>query len=227
MLVNANKGQKAIKALRSNTTDGLSTTSMFAVFAIFWVCARFRNFLLREPFRLLQLSVNGQLTDWWMNMIWVNILFVCMVLNDNLQADESRLSRGSEIDNLSVNSNHRLPPADKTSGSKRLGQFLRRISASKPPGNAASLVSLNKVDLQYEFFIFFEDNFVFWKKIVFKLYKFCKLPHLIYLFLSAVYWSALLKQFNQNCKLRNVVCNCRWLAKWQLLGQYHWWKAIV
>ncbi|VDK54095.1 unnamed protein product [Gongylonema pulchrum] len=51
------------------------------------------------------------------------------------------------MDSVSVGSqNYRLPPPSASkSASNRLGQFLRKIGASKPPGNAASLVSLNKV----------------------------------------------------------------------------------
>ncbi|CAG9539721.1 unnamed protein product [Cercopithifilaria johnstoni] len=69
---------------------------------------------------------------------------------DNIQTDEKRFSHGSELDNVSICSHHILSnTANKPSGpvktSSRIGQFLRKISASKPPISAASLVSLNKV----------------------------------------------------------------------------------
>uniref|UniRef100_A0A915PNR6 Uncharacterized protein n=1 Tax=Setaria digitata TaxID=48799 RepID=A0A915PNR6_9BILA len=69
---------------------------------------------------------------------------------DNIQVDEKRFSHGSELDNMSIDS-HRKRPISKPivttnkPGSNRIGQFLRKISASKPPISAASLVSLNKV----------------------------------------------------------------------------------
>ncbi|VDO40378.1 unnamed protein product [Onchocerca flexuosa] len=71
---------------------------------------------------------------------------------DNIQMDEKRFSRDSELDSVSacshcpLSSNARKPPATlNKSASNRIGQFLRKIGASKPPVNAASLVSLNKV----------------------------------------------------------------------------------
>uniref|UniRef100_A0A914C500 Uncharacterized protein n=1 Tax=Acrobeloides nanus TaxID=290746 RepID=A0A914C500_9BILA len=66
---------------------------------------------------------------------------------DNIQVDHRRFSRGSELDNTSISS-HRLPPTHKGS---RLGQLIRRIGGgnSKPPGSAASLVSLNKAGIDH------------------------------------------------------------------------------
>lgn len=63
---------------------------------------------------------------------------------DNIPIDERRFSRGSEVDNTSMSS-HRLPPNSKVGGGTRIGQFLRKIGSSKPPMNAASLMSLNTV----------------------------------------------------------------------------------
>uniref|UniRef100_A0A915C4M7 Supervillin n=1 Tax=Parascaris univalens TaxID=6257 RepID=A0A915C4M7_PARUN len=63
---------------------------------------------------------------------------------DNIPINERRFSRGSEVDNTSMNS-HRPPPNSKVCGGTRLGQFLRKIGSSKPPVNAASLMSLNTV----------------------------------------------------------------------------------
>ncbi|EYB94444.1 hypothetical protein Y032_0171g294 [Ancylostoma ceylanicum] len=61
-----------------------------------------------------------------------------------LQFDDRRFSRGSEMDVASMSS-HQLPPH----GWKptKIGSFLRKIGGggSRPPGSAASLVSLNKV----------------------------------------------------------------------------------
>ncbi|VDK53507.1 unnamed protein product [Anisakis simplex] len=75
---------------------------------------------------------------------------------DNIQIDERRFSSATETDNTSMSS-HRLPPSNNAaakgrsaasgaSSTNRFGQFLRKISgSSKPPMNAASLLSLNKV----------------------------------------------------------------------------------
>uniref|UniRef100_A0A0R3RVF5 SAM domain-containing protein n=1 Tax=Elaeophora elaphi TaxID=1147741 RepID=A0A0R3RVF5_9BILA len=69
---------------------------------------------------------------------------------DNIQMDEKHFSRGSEFDSISTCS-HRIlstinsKPSGPVKASNRIGQFLRKISASKPPISAASLVSLNKV----------------------------------------------------------------------------------
>lgn len=62
--------------------------------------------------------------------------------------DDRRFSRGSELEN-SV-SFRQLPPAsNQSSGHKhnRIGSFLRKIGgvSSRPPGSAASLMSLNKI----------------------------------------------------------------------------------
>ncbi|CAL2029482.1 unnamed protein product [Caenorhabditis brenneri] len=62
--------------------------------------------------------------------------------------DDRRYSRGSELENSA--SFRQLPPAsNSTSGHKhnRIGSFLRKIGgvSSRPPGSAASLMSLNKI----------------------------------------------------------------------------------
>ncbi|PIO57321.1 hypothetical protein TELCIR_21272, partial [Teladorsagia circumcincta] len=57
--------------------------------------------------------------------------------------DDRRISRSSEMDVASLSS-HQLPPT----GWKptKIGSFLRKIGGgNRPPGSAASLVSLNKV----------------------------------------------------------------------------------
>ncbi|PIO57088.1 hypothetical protein TELCIR_21509 [Teladorsagia circumcincta] len=57
--------------------------------------------------------------------------------------DDRRISRSSEMDVVSLSS-HQLPPT----GWKptKIGSFLRKIGGgNRPPGSAASLVSLNKV----------------------------------------------------------------------------------
>ncbi|VDN50303.1 unnamed protein product [Dracunculus medinensis] len=59
---------------------------------------------------------------------------------DNLQLDDRRFSRASELD-ASVITN-RLPPTIKSTN--RLGQFFRKIGSSKTPTSAASLISLNR-----------------------------------------------------------------------------------
>ncbi|KAM3721689.1 DNA ligase [Dirofilaria immitis] len=71
---------------------------------------------------------------------------------DNIQIDEKSCSRGSELDSVSTSSHrilstnaNKLPALTNKSTSNRIGQFLRKISASKPPISAASLISLNKV----------------------------------------------------------------------------------
>ncbi|CAD6197742.1 unnamed protein product [Caenorhabditis auriculariae] len=58
--------------------------------------------------------------------------------------DDRRFSRGSEFDAASVSS-RQLPPTNH--GKNRIGSFLRKIGGSnnRPPGSAASLMSLNKV----------------------------------------------------------------------------------
>ncbi|CAI2304440.1 unnamed protein product [Caenorhabditis sp. 36 PRJEB53466] len=61
--------------------------------------------------------------------------------------DDRRYSRGSELENSA--SFRQLPPASSSSGHKhnRIGSFLRKIGggSSRPPGSAASLMSLNKI----------------------------------------------------------------------------------
>lgn len=62
--------------------------------------------------------------------------------------DDRRYSRGSELENSA--SFRQLPPAsNSSSGHKhnRIGSFLRKIGgvSSRPPGSAASLMSLNKI----------------------------------------------------------------------------------
>ncbi|CAJ0593418.1 unnamed protein product [Cylicocyclus nassatus] len=58
--------------------------------------------------------------------------------------DDRRFSRGSEMDVTSLSS-HQLPPHGGWKPTK-IGSFLRKIGGgSRPPGSAASLVSLNKV----------------------------------------------------------------------------------
>ncbi|KAL3997477.1 hypothetical protein ACH3XW_11070 [Acanthocheilonema viteae] len=69
---------------------------------------------------------------------------------DNIQADEKRFSRASELDNVSTYSHQILSttiskPSGPVKKSSRISHFLRKINASKPPISAASLVSLNKV----------------------------------------------------------------------------------
>lgn len=62
---------------------------------------------------------------------------------DNIQVDDRRFS---EADNASVLS-HQLPPTQKGTG--RLGQLIRRIGGGshRPPTNASSSTSLNKMGL--------------------------------------------------------------------------------
>ncbi|VDK81879.1 unnamed protein product [Litomosoides sigmodontis] len=63
---------------------------------------------------------------------------------DNIRTDDKRFSRGSELDNVSTVSTTINKPPGPVKTSSRIGQFLRKISASKPPISAASLISLNK-----------------------------------------------------------------------------------
>lgn len=69
---------------------------------------------------------------------------------DNIQTDEKRSSRSSEVDNMSTCS-HRILSTTTTKApevvkmSNRFGQFLRKITVSKPQISAASLISLNKI----------------------------------------------------------------------------------
>ncbi|EFP03309.1 hypothetical protein CRE_28378 [Caenorhabditis remanei] len=68
--------------------------------------------------------------------------------NIGIYNDDRRYSRGSELENSA--SFRQLPPAsNSSSGHKhnRIGSFLRKIGgvSSRPPGSAASLMSLNKI----------------------------------------------------------------------------------
>uniref|UniRef100_A0A1I7WUE9 Protein kinase domain-containing protein n=1 Tax=Heterorhabditis bacteriophora TaxID=37862 RepID=A0A1I7WUE9_HETBA len=55
--------------------------------------------------------------------------------------DDRRFSRGSEMDVTSFSS-RQLPPTGAKQN--KIGSFFRKIGASRPPGSAASLISLNK-----------------------------------------------------------------------------------
>lgn len=68
----------------------------------------------------------------------------CIALS--YQTDEKRFSRGSELDNVSALSTTTYKTLGPVKTSSRIGQFLRKIGASKPPISAASLISLNKVN---------------------------------------------------------------------------------
>ncbi|CAH2122132.1 uncharacterized protein CELE_W05F2.4 [Caenorhabditis elegans] len=65
--------------------------------------------------------------------------------NIGIYNDDRRYSRGSELETSA--SFRQLPPASNTSKHNRIGSFLRKIGggSSRPPGSAASLMSLNKI----------------------------------------------------------------------------------